>query len=714
MRVVFLGSGCFGFPRHCPWVLWEFVVAREVALRMVRNIGIMAHIDAGKTTTTERILYYTGRVHRPGNVDDGATQMDYMEQERERGITITSAATTCFWRDSQINIIDTPGHVDFTAEVERSLRVLDGAVAVFCGVGGVEPQSETVWRQADRYEVPRIAFINKMDRLGADFRRAVDSMVECLGARPLPVSLPIGVEDSFRGAVDLLEMKARIEHEDDLGATFETAEIPADMAQEAEAARAEMIEALAEVDEELADLFLAEEDPSLEQLKAGIRRATLAGQLVPVLCGSALKNKGVQKVLDAIVDYLPSPEDRPPIEGVRGQDGGIEIRSPNDDEPFSALAFKILSDPFSGRLAFLRVYSGRLEAGKTVLNVNTGKRERIQRLLRMHADKREDLREVRTGDIVAAVGFKKIRTGDTLTVQEAPLLLEEMTFAEPVIYMAIEPRTKADQEKLGEALQSLADEDPSFHVRKDSDSGQTVIWGMGELHLEILVDRLHREHKVTCNVGRTQVAYRETLGKEVVSRAEYSRDAGGKTNFAQVELTLGPGDYGTGIVFTNECGENKIPAEFVPFIEDSATQACGTGILAGYPLVDVAIRLTGGKFAEGESTEMGFRNAAVNALWDGAKAADPVLLEPTMAVEIVVPADYLGDVTGHLSAKRGRVIGMEQRQKDQVVQAEVPLVEMFGYATQLRSLTQGRGAYSMQLVRYEVVPDKIAADLMRH
>ena len=688
-------------------------MAREVALDKVRNIGVMAHIDAGKTTTTERILYYTGRVHRPGDVDDGATQMDYMEQERERGITIQSAATTCTWREHQVNIIDTPGHVDFTAEVERSLRVLDGAVAVFCGVGGVEPQSETVWRQADRYEVPRIAFINKMDRLGANFTAAVQSMVDRLGANPVPVALPIGVEDTFKGAIDLLEMTARIEHEDDLGATFDTATIPAEMVEEAELARAEMIEALAEVDEELMELFLAEKEPTVEQIAGALRRATLAGEIVPVFCGSALKNKGVQKLLDAIVDYLPSPLDRPAITGA-GRDGEEEqARSPGDDEPFSALAFKILADPFAGRLAFLRVYSGKLDAGKTVLNVNTGKRERINRLLRMHADKREDLKEARTGDIVAAVGFKEIRTGDTLTVQEHPLLLEAMNFAEPVIYMAIEPKTKADQDKLGDALKSMADEDPSFQVRMDPDSGQTVIWGMGELHLEIMIDRLQREHRVAANVGRPQVAYRETVTSEVRQRGHFERDLAGKTNFAEVELTIAPGGYGTGNTFVNELTKDVIPAEFVPYIENSAKQACETGVLAGYPLVDVAIRLTGGKFEEGESTEMGFRNAAVGALWDGAKSAKPVLLEPVMAVEISVPAEFLGDVTGHLNSRRGRVMGMEQRKNVQIVQAIVPLVEMFGYATQLRSLTQGRGVFSMQLSRYEKVPEKIAVEIMR-
>ena len=689
------------------------MVARQVALETIRNIGIMAHIDAGKTTTTERILYYTGRVHRPGDVDDGATQMDYMEQERERGITIMSAATFCTWRGHQVNIIDTPGHVDFTAEVERSLRVLDGAVAVFCGVGGVEPQSETVWKQADRYGVPRIAFINKMDRLGADFTAAVASMVERLDARPLPLNLPIGVEDSFRGVVDLLSMEARIYHEDDLGATWDAEAIPAEMAQEAAAARAVLVETAAEFDEGLMDAYLAEQELTVEQLRAGVRKATLAGELVPVFCGSALRNKGVQDVLDAIVDYLPSPLDRPAVHGVALDKIPGGSRNPSDSEPFSALAFKILADPFAGRLAFLRVYSGEFEAGKVLLNATTGKRERLQRLLRMHAAKREDLDSTRTGDIVAAVGFKQIRTGDTLTDLDAPLLLETMTFAEPVIYMAIEPRTKADQEKLGAALTSLQDEDPSFHVRKDPDSGQTVIWGMGELHLEIMVDRLLREHKVDCNLGRPQVAYRETVSSEVVSRGEFERDLAGKTNFARVELVIAPGEYGTGITFANEAGPHEVPSEFVPCVEEAAVQACETGVLAGYPLVDVALRLTGGAFVEGQSTEMGFRNAAVNALWDGAKNGEPVLLEPVMSVEIVVPMDYVGDVTGNVNSRRGRVIGMEQRRGDQVVFTEVPLVEMFGYATQLRSLTQGRGVFSMQLARYERVPEKIAADITR-
>ncbi len=692
-------------------------MAREIALQSIRNIGIMAHIDAGKTTTTERILYYTGRVHRPGDVDDGATQMDYMEQERERGITIMSAATTCSWRDHRINIIDTPGHVDFTSEVERSLRVLDGAVAVFCGVGGVEPQSETVWKQADRYGVPRVAFINKMDRLGADFDRALQSMVERLGAKPLPLNIPVGVEDGFRGVIDLMSMEAKIYHEEDLGATFDREPIPSELAADAETARAALLETVAEIDEELMELYLAEQEPTIDQLRAGIRRATLAGQLVPVFCGSSLKNKGVQDLLDGIVDYLPSPVDRPAIVGralEKGVPGGEEIRRrPDDEEPFSALAFKILADPFAGRLAFMRVYSGTLAAGKVVLNVNTGKRERIQRLLRMHADKREDLQEVRTGDIVAAVGFKEIRTGDTLSDQAHPLVLDEMTFAEPVIYMAIEPRTKADQDKLGAALQAMADEDPSFQVRKDPDSGQTVIWGMGELHLEIIVDRMQREYKVACNVGRPQVAYRETVTKEVVAHGEFERDLAGKTNFAWVELAIGPGEYGSGITFVNEVGPQDLPEEFAGYVEGAVKQACATGVLAGYPLVDLKARLTGARWVEGESTEMGFRNAATGALWDGAKAADPVLLEPVMTVEVTVPPEFLGDVTGHLNSRRGRVLGMQQRGADQVIHAEVPLVEMFGYATQLRSLSQGRGVFSMQLARYEPVPEKVAREITR-
>jgi elongation factor G len=688
-------------------------VVREMALERIRNIGIMAHIDAGKTTTTERVLFYTGRVHRPGEVDDGAAQMDYMEQERERGITITSAATTIYWRDHQVNIIDTPGHVDFTVEVERSLRVLDGAVAVFCGVAGVEPQSETVWRQADRYGVPRLAFINKMDRVGSDFRGAVRSIRERLGARALPVQLPLGREDSFNGVVDLIEMTARVYHEEDLGATFDEIDIPADLLADASAARRELIETLAELDEEITDLYLAEREPTREQLMAALRRATLAFTVVPVLCGSALKNKGIQKLLDAVVDYLPSPLDRPPIQGRRPDDGEVESRRPSDEEPFAAIAFKILADPFAGRLAFLRVYSGVLEAGKVVLNANTGRRERIQKLLRMHANKREERSQARCGDIVAAVGFKQIRTGDTLCAQEHPLLLEEMRFPEPVIFVAVEPRTKVDQAKLNDALASLSQEDPSFHVRKDPDSGQTILSGMGELHLEILTDRMQREFGVSCNIGRPQVAYRETITHKAEREHEFRRETGGKKHFARVKVAVAPRAYGSGLRFENLVPLESLPAELAAAVEGGCRQACETGVLASQPLVDLGITLLAAAFDLDSPSEMACRVAGTQALWDAARAAGPVLLEPIVAVEVVVPEEYLGEVTGHLQAKRGRITGMETRGDVRVVRAEVPLSEMFGYATQVRSLTQGRGVYTMQFARYERVPEKIAAEITR-
>ena len=690
----------------------EKIVSREIALNRVRNIGIMAHIDAGKTTSTERILFYTGRVHRPGEVDDGATQMDYMEQERERGITITSAATTCYWRDHRINIIDTPGHVDFTVEVERSLRVLDGAVAVFCGVGGVEPQSETVWRQADSYGVPRIAFVNKMDRLGADFERAVAMMVERLGAQALPVQLPIGVEDSFLGAVDLIAMRAVYDNEEDLGQTLTVEEIPAEMTDAARQARARLVETLAEHDEQLMELFVAEQEPGQEQLKDALRRCTIEHGLVPVFCGSALKNKGVQRLLDGIVDYLPSPTDRPAVSGPHPQTGEIETRAPSDEEPFSALAFKILADSFAGKLAFARVYSGTLTAGKVMANATTGKRERVQKLLRMHADKREQLPETRCGDIVAIVA-KNIRTGDTLCALERPLLLEEMRFPEPVIYVAVEPRTKADQDRLTGVLQNLSEEDPTFQVRRDPDSGQTVIWGMGELHLEILTDRMKREFNVAINVGRPQVAYRESITTSAESLFEYNKNTGGRNNFAMVKLAVSPGDDGSGIQFSNEVGPDRVPAAFLSALEAGVRQACTTGILAGYSLVDLEVRLIDGAYDEEISSEGDFAYAASEALWNGARDAGPVLLEPVMDVEIRVLAEYLGDVTGHLTAKRGKVLGMENHRNDRVIAAQVPLAEMFGYATELRSLTQGRGVYSMQLARYEPVPEKIAAEITR-
>ncbi len=688
-------------------------MTRAHELAKVRNIGIMAHIDAGKTTTTERILYYTGRVHRPGEVDDGAAQMDWMDQERERGITITSAATTCFWREHQVNIIDTPGHVDFTVEVERCLRVLDGAVAVFCGVGGVEPQSETVWRQADKYQVPRLAFVNKMDRVGADFERAVRMIRERLGARPLPVMLPIGAEDAFRGVIDLVEMSARRPHAEDLGFTFDDAPIPAEMTGKAAAARRQLVEALAETDEEIMELYLAERDPTPDQLRGALRRGTLARELVPVLCGSALKNNGVQKLLDAIVSYLPSPLDRPPVQGERPRDGRPEERKPSDEEPLCALAFKIQSDRHAGRLAFLRVYSGKLKAGKVVLNASTGKRERIQKLLRMHANKRDELSDLPCGEIAAVVGFKEIRTGDTLCALEHPIVLEPMTFPEPVIFVAVEPKTKADQDKLNEALAGLSEEDPTFHVRKDPESGQTILSGMGELHLEVLCDRMQREFGVRCNIGKPQVAYRETISREASCDFVFDRETGGKGHFARVRITLTPGTYGSGVTFTSEVSEAAVPAAFLPAVEGGCRQACETGVLAGYALTDLAIRLAGGEYREEESSEMAFRVAATQATWDAARDAEPVLLEPVMAVEVITPAGYLGEVTGHLNAQRGRISGMEQRGDVRVVTAEVPLSEMFGYATQLRSLTQGRGVYTMQFARYERVPEKIAAEITR-
>jgi elongation factor G len=688
-------------------------VARQVNLDNVRNIGIMAHIDAGKTTTTERILFYTGRVHRPGEVDDGAAQMDYMEQEKERGITITSAATTTSWRDHQINIIDTPGHVDFTVEVERSLRVLDGAVAVFCAVGGVEPQSETVWKQADRYGVPRIAFVNKLDRLGADFDRAVQMMRDRLHAHPVPVCLPVGVEEDFQGYVDLIAMRARL-YRDELGTQWDDTEIPAGMREAADGARAQLLEAVAEVDEALLERYLADEAIAPAEIVRALRTGTLEHGLVPVFCGSALKNKGVQRLLDGIVDFLPSPGDRPAIVGTHPNDGSEQSRAPGDDEPFSALVFKLVADQHAGSLAFARVYSGRHEAGTVALNVGTGKRERVQKIFRMHANKREELADTRTGDIVALVGPKELRTGSTLCALDAPVLLEEMTFPEPVIYSAIEPRTKADADRLQDALKALSYEDPTFVVREDPDSGQTVIWGMGELHLEVIGDRLKREFKVACNVGRPQVAYRETITAAGVSEFERRKDEAGHGNFARVVLSLEPGEYGSGVQFSVASKASLLPREFLAAIENGVRMACDTGVLAGYALVDLSVELTDAAMAEGESTEADFAYAASEALWNGARDAKPALLEPVMDVEVVVPEDYLGDVTGHLNSKRGKITGMEQLRSDRVIGAVVPLVEMFGYATQLRSLTQGRGVYTMQLARYDRVPEKIAAELTRH
>ena len=686
-------------------------MAPRQELETIRNIGIMAHIDAGKTTTTERILYYTGKVHTPGEVHEGSAQMDFMEQERERGITITAAATTCFWRDHRVNIIDTPGHVDFTVEVERSLRVLDGAVAVFCAVGGVEPQSETVWRQADKYRVPRLAFINKMDRAGADFGRAVTMIRERLGANPVSIQIPVGSGDEFRGVVDLLTMTARFPNAEDLGASFEDTAIPAELQDAAAQARADLLERLAEVDEEIMELYLEEREPDLDQLLAGLRRATLSAELVPVFCGAAFKNNGVQRLLDAIVDFLPSPPDLPPVEGWRPKDMAPEQRSVAEGEPFSAIAFKIVTDSFVGRLAYLRIYSGGLKAGGVALNANTGKKERIQKILLMHANKREQMKEATTGEIVAVVGFKQIRTGDTLCALERPILLEEMRFPEPVIFVAIEPKTKADQVKMGEALAGLVDEDPTFRVKEDPETGQTIISGMGELHLEIITDRMQREFGVKANVGKPQVAYRETISRAAVEDFRLERQGAGKAQFAHVKLAVEPAAYGEGQTFASVVGEDQLPREYVAAVEQASLQACGSGILAGYPLVDLRIRLDGGSFIEELSSEAAFRAAGAEALREAVQKAGPVLLEPVMEVEVVVPSDYLGDVTGHLNSKRGRISKMEPRDDVQVVQSEVPLSEMFGYATQLRSLTQGRATHTMQFSRYERVPEKIATEI---
>ncbi len=697
--------------KHVRRAATEIGVAPRQELEKIRNIGIMAHIDAGKTTTTERILFYTGKVHTPGEVHEGSAQMDFMEQERERGITITAAATTCFWRDHRVNIIDTPGHVDFTVEVERSLRVLDGAVAVFCAVGGVEPQSETVWRQADKYRVPRLAFINKMDRAGADFGRAVTMIRERLGANPVPIQIPVGSGSEFTGVVDLLTMTARFPDAEDLGTSFEDTAIPAELQDEAAQARDDLLEKLAEADEEIMELYLEEREPSLDQLLAGLRRATLSAELVPVLCGSAFKNNGVQRLLDAVVDFLPAPPDLPPVEGWHPKDRAPEARSVAAGEPFSAIAFKIVTDPYVGRLAFLRVYSGTLKAGGVALNANTGKKERIQKILQMHANKREQVEEATTGEIVAVVGFKEIRTGDTLCALERPILLEEMSFPEPVIFVAIEPKTKADQVKMAEVLAGLADEDPTFQVKQDPETGQTIISGMGELHLEIITDRMLREFGVKANVGKPQVAYRETISRAATVSHRLERIGAGRAQFAHVKLAVEPAAFGEGQTFSSTVSLNLLPKEYVEAVEQASLQACGSGILAGYPLVDLRIRLEGGSYDEELSNEIAFRAAGAEALRKAVQKAGPVLQEPVMDVEVVVPADYLGDVTGHLNSKRGRISNMEPRDDVQVVRAEVPLSEMFGYATQVRSLTQGRATYTMQFSRYERVPEKIATEI---
>ncbi len=690
---------------------------RQVALDHTRNIGIMAHIDAGKTTTTERILFYTGRTHKMGEVHEGAAVMDWMEQEQERGITITSAATTATWRDYRINIIDTPGHVDFTVEVERSLRVLDGAIALFDSVAGVEPQSETVWRQADKYRVPRIAYINKMDRIGANFEQGVQTMIDRLGAHPVPIQLPIGAEANFTGVIDLVREKA-IVYKDDLGQEWEETDIPADHVDVAHEARTHLIEAIADYDDELMEAYLSDEEIDVDRLKAAIRKATLDISMTPVLCGSSFKNKGVQPLLDAVIDYLPSPLDVPAIEGLapgsEEGNGNVLHREAKDDEPFSALAFKVMSDPFVGKLTYFRVYSGKLSAGSRVLNANTGRTERVGRILMMHANHREDQEEVYAGDIAAAVGFKQTSTGDTLCAPDAAIRLETMTFPEPVVHLSIEPKTKADQEKMSTALARLAEEDPTFNVRTDEETGQTVISGMGELHLEVLVDRMKREFRVEAAVGRPQVAYRETVrGDAQKVEGKFIRQTGGSGQYGVVYIDVEPAP-GEGFDFINKIKGGAIPSEFIPAVEKGIEEALETGVKAGFPMVDVRVTLTDGKYHDTDSSEIAFKIAGSLALKEAAKRAKPVLLEPIMAVEVVTPQEFLGDVIGDLSRRRGRVEGQEPRGNALAVRASVPLAEMFGYATDLRSTTQGRAQYSMQFDRYEEVPNNLAEGIVEH
>ncbi|MCL5057276.1 MAG: elongation factor G [Actinobacteria bacterium] len=686
-------------------------MARQFPLNKTRNIGIMAHIDAGKTTTTERILFYTGRVHKIGEVHDGAATMDWMVQEQERGITITSAATTCQWRDHCINIIDTPGHVDFTMEVERSLRVLDGAVAVFCSVGGVEPQSETVWRQADKYQVPRIAYINKMDRVGADFLRGMDMIKERLGANPVALQLPVGVEENFRGIVDLIKNKAMI-YTDDMGTASEEADIPEELLEVAARYREKVIEAAAESDEELMVKYLEGEELTQDEIRKGIRAATLSVKMIPVLCGSSFKNKGVQPLLDAIVDFLPAPTDVPAIKGVNPDTGAEDIRSADDEQPFAALAFKIMADPYVGKLTFFRVYSGRLNSGSYIYNSTKGKRERVGRILRMHANHREEIGEVYSGDIVAAVGLKETVTGDTLCDEKSPIVLESMEFPEPVIDVAIEPKTKADQDKMGIALLKLAEEDPTFRMRTDPETGQTIISGMGELHLEIIVDRLLREFRVEANVGKPQVAYKETIRGKVKAEGRFVRQSGGRGQYGHVVLEIGPIEAGTGYEFTNKIVGGVIPREYIPAVDAGVREAMDNGVMAGYPMMDIGVSLLDGSYHEVDSSEMAFKIAGSIGFKNAAAKAQPVLLEPVMKLEVVIMDEYMGDVIGDLNSRRGRIEELEPRGNTQVIHAVAPLSEMFGYATGLRSITQGRGTFTMQFSNYAEVPQNIAEGIV--
>ena len=678
----------------------------------IRNIGIAAHIDAGKTTTTERILYYTGKTHRMGEVDDGAAVMDWMEQEKERGITITSAATTCFWRDRRINIIDTPGHVDFTAEVERSLRVLDGAVAIFCGVGGVEPQSETVWRQADKYRVPRLAYINKMDRVGADFYNVLQMVRERLGANAVPISLPAGSGELFTGVVDLIEMNYRVYHDETFGATYEDLSVPDDLAAEAGKYREQMLEVLSTYDDLLLEKLVNEQTVEPADILSALRRATIGCKLVPVLCGSSFKNKGVQKLLDRIVDLLPSPLDLPPVIGIDPNTEREVSREASFDEPFAALAFKIVADAHVGRLTYLRVYSGAINVGDVVYNPVTDKRERISRLLAMHANKREQLETASAGDIVAAIGLRFATTGHTLCSLKYPILLERMVFPEPVISVAIEPKTKADQDKLSEALARLADEDPTFKVRTDEQTGQTIISGMGELHLEVLTERMLREFSVGANVGRPQVAYKETVSKESIGIGKYIRQSGGHGHYGHVKLRLSPGEPGSGFVFENRIVGGAVPQQFIPAVKEGVKGALDNGVLAGYPVVDVHVELLDGSYHEVDSSEVAFRIAGSLAFQDAAAKAGPRLLEPMMKVEVVMPERYMGDIIGDLNTRRSKITDLGARADARTIDAQVPLSEMFGYATRLRSLSQGRAVYSMEFLHYMPVSEKVAEELL--
>ncbi|MFV1950832.1 MAG: elongation factor G [Nitrospinota bacterium] len=687
-------------------------MSESTSLEKLRNIGIIAHIDAGKTTTTERILFYTGKIHKIGEVHDGTTITDWMEQERERGITITSAAITCFWMDYKINIIDTPGHVDFTAEVERSLRVLDGAIGIFCAVGGVEPQSETVWRQAEKYSVPRIAFINKMDRMGADFFSCVDQIREKLAANPLPIQIPIGAEENFTGVIDLIKMKAIVYKGDTLGNVFSVEDIPEEFLADAERARENILEAISDEDESIMEKYLKGEELTEEEVERGLRKGTLNIKFVPVLCGTSFKNKGVQPLLDAVIKYLPSPMDIPSMRGINPVTKKEEERTPKDGSPFSSLTFKVMTDPFVGQLAFLRVYSGTLKKGSYVYNSTKDCRERIGRLLKMHADKREEINEVRAGDIVAVIGLKKTITGDTLCMKDDPIILESMDFPNPVISVAVESRTKAEQDKLGESLNKLSQEDPTFRVKLNEETGQTIISGMGELHLEILVDRIRREFGIVANVSKPQVAYREAIKKEVKAEGKFIRQSGGRGQYGHVVLTVAPKEREGGFEFINKIVGGVIPNEYISAVKNGVLEAMENGVVAGYQVIDVTVTLIHGSYHEVDSSELAFKIAASMAFKNACQKADPVIIEPVMDVEAVVPGEYMGDVIGNLNSRRGRISDIGERAGANVVRASVPLSEMFGYATDLRSLTQGRATYTMQFVSYEDVPHTISEEII--